>query len=118
MLEEGYIGKYSHGNSKSGMIKALKCFNEAIAFAMEFVLIKGDVLLVVTADHETGGITLNNDGEYQFTIGEHSAVIVNRCFIFDPLLRPAIPCGAHFSFAASPISLDNAGQRSYNENTE
>ena len=32
----------------------------------------GNTLVVVTADHETGAITLNNQGEYEFTSDDHS----------------------------------------------
>ncbi len=71
MLEEGKIDTYSHSNSDSSMLSALNRFNQTIAYAMQFALIRGDVLLVVTADHETGGVTLTDDG-YVFTSTNHT----------------------------------------------
>ncbi len=70
MLEEGYIDKYSHNNDKGGMIDAIERFNRTIAYAMEFTLIRGDTILIVTADHETGGVDKSNG--FAFTTEEHT----------------------------------------------
>ncbi len=71
MIEEGQIDLSSHSNDKDGMIIALNRFNLCIANAMQFTLIRGDVLLIVTADHETGGIT-EKDGAFSFTSTDHT----------------------------------------------
>ncbi len=71
MLEEGDIDLCSHGNDRDGMFRALNRFNEAVANAMQFTLVRGDVLFIVTADHETGGITENGDG-FSFTSTDHT----------------------------------------------
>ncbi len=75
MVEEGYIDKHSHENSAEEMLHALNRFNETIAYAMEFALVRGDVLFVVTSDHETGGVTLQGD-TYVFTDDDHTAADV------------------------------------------
>ena len=47
-------------------------FDKAVASALEFAAKDGETLVVVTADHGTGGITLNEEtGEYYFTSGDH-----------------------------------------------
>ncbi len=74
MLEEGHIDSGSHNNEKDTMFKALGRFNSTIAYAMQFALVRGDTVLIVTADHETGGITLA--GEYSFTSDGHTGVNV------------------------------------------
>ena len=49
-------------------------FDEAIGVAMEFILENPDTILIVTADHETGG--LQRDGS--FTTGGHTGTDCGR----------------------------------------
>ncbi len=71
MIEEGYIDKYSHQNDKTGALCALYRFNETIAYTMQFVLMHPDTLLIVTADHETGGLQMDGD-TYAYTTTSHT----------------------------------------------
>ena len=43
---------------------------------LEYARNDGETLVIVTADHETGAIVLNDDGSYSFTSGSHSGVDV------------------------------------------
>lgn len=73
MIEEGYIDKHSHNNNYDGAIDAVVRFNDVIAYAMEFVLIYPDTALIVTADHETGGLTYDEvSHSYNFTSTNHT----------------------------------------------
>lgn len=76
MIEGAHIDKHSHNNNDEGMTEALKEFDETIALVLEYAKQDGETLVVVTADHETGKITLNDDGTYSFTQGSHSATDV------------------------------------------
>ncbi len=75
MLEEGYIDIESHNNEKEKMLHAMNRFNETVAYAIQFTLVRGDVLFIVTSDHETGGVTPSGD-TYQFTEEDHTGVDV------------------------------------------
>ncbi len=75
MVEEGYIDMESHVNKKDEMLHALDRFNNTVAYAMEFALVRGDVLFVVTSDHETGGVTRNGE-KFAFTTEDHTAADV------------------------------------------
>ncbi len=75
MVEGAHIDKNSHSNDGEGMKDALLSFDKAIGYAIEYAKTHGDTLVIVTADHETGGITLK-DGEYVYTSGSHSGVNV------------------------------------------
>ncbi len=72
MIEEGYIDKHSHSNKKAEMFSTLKRYHQTVAFASLFALMHPQTMLIVTADHETGGVSLNADGDYAFTRGSHS----------------------------------------------
>ncbi len=76
MVEGAHIDKNSHKNNGDGMIDALFSFDSAVKAAVEYAKTHGDTLVIVTADHETGGIKLNEDGEYVYTKGGHTGVDV------------------------------------------
>ncbi len=76
MVEEGLIDKESHANNAEGCIEMVERFNETIAYAIQFVICHPDTVLIVTADHETGGIVKNDDGTFRYTLDDHSTVNV------------------------------------------
>lgn len=76
MVEGAHIDKHSHNNESENMTEAMAEFDKSIKIALEFAKKDGNTLVVVTADHETGAITLNDKGEYEFTSDDHSAVDV------------------------------------------
>lgn len=75
MIEGAHIDKNSHSNNGEGMKEALISFDRAVNSALDYAKKDGHTLVVVTADHETGGITLEN-GEYVYTTGGHTGVDV------------------------------------------
>ena len=75
MVEGAHIDKNNHSNNAEGMEDALVAFDLAVKAALDYAAADGDTLVIVTADHETGGITLK-DGEYVYTTGGHSGVNV------------------------------------------
>jgi alkaline phosphatase len=58
------------------MTEALVEFDKTIKYALDYAKKDGETLVIVTADHETGAITENEDGAYSFTSGSHSAANV------------------------------------------
>ncbi len=58
MVEGGQIDWQAHNNDAAGTITHLLDFDAAVAKALEFARKDGNTLVVVTADHETGGLTL------------------------------------------------------------
>ena len=76
MVEGAHIDKHSHNNESENMTESMAEFDKAINIALEFAKKDGNTLVVVTADHETGAITLNDNGEYEFTSDDHSEVDV------------------------------------------
>lgn len=75
MVEGAHIDKNSHNNEGEGMKDAMKSFDKAIGVALDYAKTHGDTLVIVTADHETGGITLK-DGVYEYTKTSHSSANV------------------------------------------
>lgn len=77
MVEGAHIDKFSHSNILDGSTSHVVEFSNAIQVALDFAAEDGDTLVLVTADHETGGITYNAEtGEYYYTTGSHTGVNV------------------------------------------
>lgn len=75
MVEGAHIDKHSHSNDEPNMKIAAKEFDETIKAVIEYAKAEGDTLVVITADHETGAISVK-DGKYQFNQTGHSAANV------------------------------------------
>lgn len=59
MVEGSQIDWGGHGNDTPYVLREVADFDAAIAKALEFAQNDGETLVIVTADHETGGMTLN-----------------------------------------------------------
>ena len=75
MVEAAHIDKFSHGQDIDNAIRHVRTLDSAVAYAMEYAAREGDTLVLVTADHETGSVTLV-DGKYICTTGSHSGANV------------------------------------------
>ncbi len=68
MIEGSQIDWAGHGNDANYAMREVKDFDAAIKTALDFAMNDGETLVVVTADHETGGMTLqygNNSDEIE-----------------------------------------------------
>ena len=69
MVEGGKIDWAAHANDLSGTIFEMLDFDQAIAVAYEFYKKHPEeTLIVVTADHETGGVTLGRTKGYAYDL--------------------------------------------------
>lgn len=91
MVEGSQVDWGGHGNDADYLVSELIDFDNAIGEALDFAEKDGNTLVIVTADHETGGFTLaaskktNAEGkEYSdysevegiFSTGGHSATLI------------------------------------------
>lgn len=89
MVEGSQIDWAGHNNDMPYLIEEMLDFDRAIAVALEFARQDGNTLVVVTADHETGGTALNGVNlstghvEPGFTTGGHTGAMV-PVFAFGP----------------------------------
>jgi len=66
MCEGGNIDWAGHSNKTMAMVKEVIDFDDAVARAMEFYYEHPDeTLIVVTADHETGGVSIGQGEEWR-----------------------------------------------------
>lgn len=82
MIEGSQIDWGGHANELNYVVSEFIEFNKAINTVLEFAKAKGNTLIIVTADHETGGLTLDSGNlkkakvKGNFGTGGHSATMV------------------------------------------
>ena len=82
MVEGSQIDWGGHANSTNYIVEDMLDFDRAIGNALDFAAKDGETLIIVTADHETGGLSIlggdMNTGMVQgeYTTKDHSAVMV------------------------------------------
>jgi alkaline phosphatase len=94
MVEGAKIDSYGHANNIGGIIAESIAFDQAIAETLKFADTNKNTLVIVTADHETGGLTLpqgnvaTSEIEGDFTTDDHTGIMVPvfaygpRCYEF------------------------------------
>ena len=85
MIESAIIDGYGHNNDGEGMVVEMQEFNRTLRQMIEYVNQHPETLLVVTADHETGGTgvyynghTPGNEGplKLRFSTSGHTGTVV------------------------------------------
>ncbi len=82
MIEGSQIDWGGHDNNVPYIVSEMLDFDRAIGEALKFAAKDGETLVVVTADHETGGFSINGGDlatgvvEGKFTTGSHTGVMV------------------------------------------
>ena len=76
MYEEGYIDKNCHNNDMESTIISMGRFNQAIGVFMEYAFYHPDTFLIITADHETGGLRPDSNGKLAFNTTSHTGADV------------------------------------------
>ncbi len=82
MIEGSQIDWGAHQNNTGYVVKEMLDFDQTIGKALEFAAKDGETLIIVTADHETGGFALTGGdmktGKVKgaFPTGDHTAVMV------------------------------------------
>ena len=68
MVEGARIDHASHFADARGMIDEVLAFDDAIRVALDYQAAHPDVLVIVTADHETGGLSLGRTSSYRVNL--------------------------------------------------
>lgn len=82
MVEGSQIDFACHDNDSTTLVEEMRDFNKTLNVVLDFAEKDGNTLVVVTADHETGGLTIvDPEGKYtrtdfKWSTGSHSAVFV------------------------------------------
>ncbi|WP_192348465.1 alkaline phosphatase [Algoriphagus sp. Y33] len=89
MVENGHIDVGGHINDARTVVEEVIDFDQAVAAALKFASENPNTLVVITADHETGGVTIpqgslaNGEVELEFSTEDHTGIMV-PVFAFGP----------------------------------
>jgi alkaline phosphatase len=88
MIEHEGTDSASHQNHQSDLRKALTSFDETVGVALDFAAKRGDTLVIVTTDHETGGMRVSETKttsrwRIEWSTGDHTGTAV-PVFAFGP----------------------------------
>ena len=82
MIEGSQIDWAAHANYAEGVVDETLDFDKAAGIALDFAARDGHTLVIITADHETGGVTITGGDramhkvELGFSTKDHTAVMV------------------------------------------
>ncbi len=82
MVESAYIDSGGHHNNIEQVVEEVLSFDKAVGIALEFAQKEGNTLVIITADHETGGMSLpqgnfaNGMVQAMFHSKDHTGIIV------------------------------------------
>ena len=82
MVEGSQIDFACHNNDSTYLVNEMSDFNNTINVVLDFAKENQNTLVIVTADHETGGLTIiDPEGrytktEFHFSTGSHSPLLV------------------------------------------
>jgi len=75
MVEGGDIDWCAHGNTVFPMVRAIRHMDDAVRVAYEFYRKHPDeTLIVVTADHETGGLALGYNYNWEYSVQDWARI--------------------------------------------
>lgn len=82
LVEGSQIDFACHDNDSATLVEEMRDFNKTLNVVLDFAEKDQNTLVIVTADHETGGLTfIDPDGKYtrtdfKWSTGSHSAIFV------------------------------------------
>lgn len=88
MIEGAQIDWGGHGNDADYIVTEMLDFDEAIGKVLDYAMEDGETLVIVTADHETGGFAINPGSTKEeliteFTTDKHTGTMI-PVFAFGP----------------------------------
>jgi alkaline phosphatase len=88
MVEGSQIDWAGHAKKGDVMVAEMLDFNKAVEAALDFARKRGNTLVIVTGDHETGGLSINQGSKMNrlkmaYTTNAHTAALI-PVFAFGP----------------------------------
>ena len=67
MIEQAYIDKHSHNNQFGDMVSRMHSLSDTVDAVMEWIGDRNDTVVIISADHETGGLSVSATEELAFS---------------------------------------------------
>ncbi len=82
-VEEEAIDEFSHNNNATYVLKGVQQLDIAVKTALDYATQAGDTLVLVTADHECGGLTLEGVEDEQGAVADGPFQVANSGYLFN-----------------------------------
>ena len=77
MIEGSQIDWAGHGNNADYMLAEMQDINKVIGLCFDYADANPGTLVIITADHETGGTTIVGENkDYKYSTGDHTGAMV------------------------------------------
>ena len=76
MIEEARIDGHGHNNDVRGLIDEMEIMDKVMKVVLDYADAHPETLVIITADHETGGVNMGYDGRPFFSTKGHSGTVV------------------------------------------
>ena len=76
VIEEARIDGHGHNNNVQGLIDEMEIMDQVMKVVLDYAEAHPETLVVITADHETGGVNIGYDGRPFFSTKGHSGTVV------------------------------------------
>jgi alkaline phosphatase len=81
-VEEEATDEFSHNNNATYVLKGVQELDKAVKTALDYATGAGDTLILVTADHECGGLTIEGVDDDQGTEADGPFNVANSGYVF------------------------------------
>ncbi len=82
-VEEEAIDEFSHNNNATQVLKGLQYLDTAVETALTWASTDGSTLLLVTADHECGGLTIEGTTDEQGEVADGPFTVAGSGYTFN-----------------------------------
>jgi len=76
MIEEARIDGHGHNNDVRGLMDEMEIMDKVMKVVLDYADAHPETLVIITADHETGGVNMGYDGRPFFSTKGHSGTVV------------------------------------------
>ncbi|HRW95276.1 MAG TPA: alkaline phosphatase [Bacteroidales bacterium] len=76
MIEEARIDGHGHSNNVQGLMDEMEIMDQVLKVVLDYADAHQETLVIITADHETGGVNIGYDGCPYFSTTGHSGTVV------------------------------------------
>lgn len=87
MVEGASIDKSAHSNDITGVMSEMEGFEKAFDDAIQYAKKHKDTLVVATADHSTGGLTIGKDKGYEWNPQSIKSMKHSGSYMTEKLLK-------------------------------
>lgn len=103
MAEGSHIDHGGHNNDINYMLKELISFDDGVQAVLEWAKDRDDTVVIVTADHETGGLLLDEGATHQDMLAAYEGVDIGYRWTSEGHTNTDVHCyinGANIDFAS------------------